>query len=220
MLNVIAILISLVALIPLLAYLLHWKFYSPKPFIRVSGEQSGDPIHIPEKGNILFAVSTKSDRKSVLSEVWVNFNPDEVDLSKTKGAEKRVTVDNRFPNEFPLAILFPEKRIIVKGHFRGNYFDYETKKTDFSVKFIINSQIQTTTLPFLLNMFPARTMQREWIVRFKVIQGYTANIPRYGLALLPKESLHLEGIQSQGAMHAATSKGIGSLKVIELIGDK
>ena len=216
MLNFISILISLIALIPLLAYLLHWKFYSPKPFIRVSGEQSGDPIHIPEKGNIFFAVSTKSDRKSVLSEVWVNFNPDEVDLFKTKGAEKRVTVDNKFP----LAILFSEKRIIVKGHFQGNYFDYEAKKTDFSIKFIINSQIRTTTLPFLLNMFPARTMQREWIVRFKVIQGYTANIPRYGLALLPKESLHLEGIQSQGAMQAATSKGIGSLKVIELIGDK
>lgn len=216
MLNFISILISLIALIPLLAYLLHWRFYSPKPFIRVSGEQSGDPIHVPEKGNILFAVSTKSDHKSVLSEVWVKFNPDEVDLFKTKGAEKRVTVDNKFPS----AILFSEKRIIVKGHFQGNYFDYEVRKPDFSVIFIIDSQIQTTNLPFLLNMFPARIMQRERIVRFKVIQGYTANIPQHGLALLPKESLHLEGIQSQGAMHAATAKGIGSLKVIELIGNK
>ena len=213
MLSFISISISLIALIPLLAYFLHWKFYSPKPFIRVSGEQSGDPIHIPEKGSTFFAMSTKSDRKSVLSEVWASFNPNEVDLFKTKGAEQRITVDNKFP----LALLFSEKRIMVKGHFQGNYFDYEARKSDFSVKFIIKSEIETAALPFLLNMFPARRIQRERIVRFKVIQGYTANLQRDGLAVLPKESVHLEGVQSQGEIHASTSKG---LKVIELINDK
>ena len=213
MLSFISILIGSIALIPLLAYLLHWKFYSPKPFIRVSGEQSGDPIHIPEKGSTFFVVSTKSDRKSVLSEVWASFNPDEVDLFKTKGIEQRITVDNKFP----CALFFSEKRIMVKGHFQGNYFDYEARKPDFSVKFIIKSEIETTALPFLLNMFPARRIQRERIVRFKVIQGYTANLQRDGLAVLPKESVHLEGVQSQGEIHASTSKG---LKVIELINDK
>ncbi len=71
--NIISLLAGLLALIPLGAYFLHWKFYSPKPFIRVSGEQSGDPIQIPEKSTIFFAVSTKSDRKSVLCEVWGSF---------------------------------------------------------------------------------------------------------------------------------------------------
>ena len=214
--NIISLLVGLLALIPLGAYFLHWKFYSPKPFIRVSGEQSGDPIQIPEKNTIFFAVSTKSDRKSVLCEVWVSFNPDEVDLSKTKGAEQSVIVDNKYP----LALLFPEKRIIVKGHLQGNYFDYKAKKPEFSAKFIINSEIETTELPFLLNMFPARKLRTERIVRFKVTQGYTADLKRDGLLLLPKESVHLEGVQSQEEVYAATSKGIASLKVIELIDDE
>lgn len=213
--NIISLLVGLLALIPLGAYFLHWKFYSPKPFIRVSGEQSGDPIQIPEKSTIFFAVSTKSVRKSVLCGVWVSFNPDEVDLSKTRGAEQRVIVDNKYP----LALLFPEKRIIVKGHLQGNYFDYEEKKPEFSAKFIINSEIETTELPFLLNMFPARKLRTERIVRFKVTQGYTVDLKRDGLLLLPKESVHLEGVQSQGEVYAATSKGIASLKVIELIDD-
>jgi len=216
MLNFIAILISLIALIPLLAYLLHWKFYSPKPFIRVSGEQLGDLIHIPEKGNIFFAVSTKSGHKSVLSEVWVSFDPDEADLFKTRGAERRNIADNKFP----FALLFSEKRIIVKAHLQGNYFDYEAKKPKFSVKFIINSEIETTELPFLLNMFPVRKIKAERIVRFKVAQEYTANLQRDGLALLPTESMHIEGVQSQEEWHAATSKGTGILKVREIIGDK
>ena len=213
MVNTISLLVGLLALIPLGAYFLHWKFYSPKPFIRVSGEQSGEPIQIPEKGRIFFAVSTKSHRKSVLCEVWVSFDPDEVDLSKTRGAEQRVTVDNKYP----LALLFPEKRIIVKGHLQGNYFVCEAKKPEFSVKFIINSEIETTELPFLLNIFPARNLQAERIVRFKITQGYTTDLQRDGLVLLPKESVHLEGVQSQEEVYAATSKGIASLKIIEVV---
>ncbi len=216
MLNFISILIGSIALIPLVVYFLHWKFYSPKPFIRVGGEQSGEPIQITEMGDIFFAVSTKSGRKSLISEVWVSFDPDEMDLFKTRGAEKSSIVDNKFP----FALLFSEKRIIVKAHLQGNYFDYEAKKPEFSVKFIINSEIETTELPFLLNMFTARKIRTERIVRFKVTQEYTANLQRDGLALLPKESMHIEGVQSQEAWYAAASKGKGILKVREIIDDK
>lgn len=212
----ISLLAGLLGLIPLVVYFLHWRFYSPKPFVRVSGEQSGDPIQIPEKGKIFFGVCTKSSCKSVLCEVWVSFNPDEVNLLKTRGAEQRVTVDNKYP----LALLFPEKRIIAKRHFQGNYFDYEAINPEFSVKFIIDSEIETTELPFLLNMFPSRKLRTSRVVRFKVTQGYTTDPKKDGLRLLPKESIHIEGIQSQEGVYAATSKGVGSLKVIELIDDE
>lgn len=206
---------GLLGLIPLVAYFLHWRFYSPKPFVRVSGEQSGDPIQIPEKGKISFGVCTKSGCKSVLCEVWVSFNPDEVNLLKTRGAEQRVTVDNKYP----LALLFPEKRIIAKGHFQGNYFDYEAINPEFSVKFIVDSEIEATELPFLLNMFPSRKLRTGRVVRFKVTPGYATDLKRDGLQLLPKESIHIEGVQSQEGVIAATSKGVGSIKVIELIDD-
>lgn len=216
MLNLISILIGSIALIPLVAYFLHWKFYSPKPFIRVGGEQSGEPIQITERGDIFFAVSTKSGHKSLISEVWVSFDPDEVDLFKTRGAEQSSIVDNKFP----FALLFSEKRIIVNAHLQGNYFDYEAKKPKFSVKFIINSEIDTTELPFLLNMFPARKMKTERVVKFKVTEEYTTNLQKNGLVLLPKESIHIEGVQSQSSWQAATSKGTGILKVREIVDDR
>ncbi len=216
MLSLISIVLSSIALIPLLVYLLHWKFYSPQPFVRVSGEQSGEPIQIAEKGKIFFAVSTRSGHRSVLSEVWVSFDPDEADLFGTRGAEQSGIVDNRFP----FALLFPEKRIVVKTHLQGNYFDYEAKKPKLSVKFIVSSQIETAELPFLLNMFPARRIRTERIVRFEVTREHTASLQRDGLALLPKESIHVEGVQSQGAWHAATAKGTGILKVREIISDR
>ncbi len=161
-------------------------------------------------------MSTKSSHRSILSEVWVSFDSEELDIFQTKGAEQRITADNRFP----LALLFTGRKIFVKGHFQGYFFDFEAKKPEFSVKFICHSEIEASELPFLLNMFPARKIRTEQVVKFKVIQNYVANLPKDGLALLPKESLHIEGVQSQGAMSAATSKGIGRLKIREIIDDK
>ena len=69
-------------------------------------------------------------------------------------------------------------------------------------------------------MFPERKLQTDRIVRFKVTEGYTTDLQRDGLVLLPKESVHLEGVQSQEEVYAAASKGIASLKVIEVIDGK
>src|SRR3989344_3130524 len=102
MMEIAAIILSIIALIPFCAYLwLRW-FYSPKIFIRVGGDQQGvEPIQLSEKGDVPFGISTGSKIKAFISEVWVSFNDDCVDLSKTKGCEKRITTDN----QFPMAIL-------------------------------------------------------------------------------------------------------------------
>lgn len=212
-LTIISLIISLFAIIPLGVYFLHWIFYSPKPFIRVSGEQTGDPIQIPEKGKVFFAVSTESNLKTKLLEVWVSFNPDEVDLFKTKGAEQRGIVDSIFP----FALLFPEQRIIIKGNLQGNYFEYEPKKLEFLVKFTTISEPEQAELPFLINMFPPRKIQIERIVKFQTVKGYTLDLQRNGLKLLPGEYVHLEGVQSQEAVYAATEEGVATLKVREII---
>lgn len=119
-LAIISIALSVLALIPFGAYLFLRLFYYPKILIRVGGDQRGvEPIPIPEIGNIPFAILTKSKLKTLISEVWVSFDDESVNLFETKGVEKRITTDNRFP----MAILFTERRIVKAGYLQTNYFD-------------------------------------------------------------------------------------------------
>mgnify|MGYP001596596060 FL=1 len=211
-----AIILSVIALIPFCAYLgLRW-FYSPKIFIRVGGEQQGaDPIEIPERGDVPFGITTGSKIKAFISEVWVSFNDDEVDLSKTKGGERRITTDSRFP----LTILFSERRAAKRGYLQTNYFDYESKTDNFSVKISIRAEVDEAGLPFLLNMFPTPKVVSERIVNFRAVEGMAHDLKKLGLTIGPGESLQSEGIQSQEAMWAATDKGIAQVKVRDVIED-
>ncbi|TSC79411.1 MAG: hypothetical protein G01um101418_987 [Parcubacteria group bacterium Gr01-1014_18] len=216
MMEIAAIILSIIALIPFCVYLwLRW-FYSPKIIIRVGGDQRGaEPIKIPESGNVPFGVSTRSGLKAFIAEVWVSFNDDEVDLSKTKGAEKRITTDN----QFPLAILFSEKRAVKRGYLQTNYFDYKPKGDNFSVKIGVRAETDGAELPFLLNMFPAPKVIFERIVRFKADKGTERDLKELGLAVGPGESIQSEGVQSQEAFWAVADKGIAQVKVREVIED-
>src|SRR3989344_3792846 len=102
----IALILSVIALLPLVAFLARWLFFTPKISIRVGGEQGGEPIQVPERGNVYFAVSTTSKYRVFISEVWVAYDDDPVDLSQTKGAEERITTDSRFLT----ALFFSERR--------------------------------------------------------------------------------------------------------------
>mgnify|MGYP001619770462 CR=1 FL=1 len=211
-----AIILSVIALIPFCAYLgLRW-FYSPKIFIRVGGEQQGaDPIEIPERGDVPFGITTGSKIKAFISEVWVSFNDDEVDLSKTKGGERRITTDS----QFPLAILFSERRAVKRGYLQTNYFDYKPKADSFSVKISVRAEVDEAGLPFLLNMFPAPKVVSERIVNLRAVEGMAHDLKKLGLTIGPGESIQSEGIQSQGAFWAVADKGIAQVKVREVIED-
>ena len=216
MMEIAAIILSIIALIPFCAYLwLRW-FYSPKIIIKVGGDQQGmEPIQLSEKGNVPFGISTRSKLKTFISEVWVSFDDDCVDLSKTKGGEKRITTDN----QFQMAILFSERRTVKQGYLQTNYFDYEPKIDNFSVKIIVGAETDETELPFLLNMFPAPRVTAERLIRFKVAKGMGHDLKKLGLTIGPGESIQSEGIQSQGSFWAVADKGVVQVKVREIIKD-
>ena len=215
-LTTISIILSVIALIPLGVYFLLRSFYSPKIFIMVGGDQQGmEPIQVLEKGNVPFGISTGSKIKAFISEVWVSFNDDEVDLSKTKGGEKRITTDI----QFPLAILFSERRIAKRGYLQTNYFDYEPKVDSFSVKILVRAEADEVELPFFLNMFPAPKMVSERVIKFEVIKGMVYDLKKLGLTIGPGESIQSEGVQSQESFWAVAEKGIVQVKVREIIKD-
>lgn len=211
-----AIILSIIALIPFCAYLwLRW-FYPPKIIIRVGGDQQGiEMIQVPESGNVPFGISMGSKLKAFVFEVWVGFNDEEVDLYKTKGGERRITTDN----QFPMAILFPERRTVKQGYLQTNYFDYEQKTDNFSVKITVRAETDEAELPFLLNMFPTPKMIAERVIKFKVVKGMTNDLKKLGLTMLPGESMQSEGVQSQGAFWAVADRGIAQVKVREVIED-
>lgn len=214
--EIVAIILSIIALIPFCAYLwLRW-FYSPKIIIRVGGDQQGsEMIQVPESGNVPFGISMGSKLKAFVSEVWVSFNDEEVDLHKTKGGERKITTDN----QFPMAVLFPERRAIKQGYLQTNYFDYESKAGHFSVKIITRAETDEAELPFLLNMFPAPKMITARVIKFKVVKGMANDLKKLGLTMLPGESIQSEGVQSQEAFWAVADRGIAQVKVREVIED-
>src|SRR3989344_4372761 len=214
MMEIAAIILSIIALIPLCGYLwLRW-FYSPKIIIRVGGDQQGvELIQVPEKDSIPFGISTRSGLKTFISEVWVSFNDDCVNLSKTKGGEKRITTDN----QFPMAILFSDRRAVKQSYLQTNYFDYEPKIDNFSVKIIVRAETDEAELPFLLNMFPAPKIIAKRLIGFKVAKGMEHDLRKLGLTIRPGESIQGEGIQSQEAFWAVADKGIAQVKIREII---
>ena len=209
-LTIISIILSVIALIPLGAYFLLRSFYSPKIFVRVGGDQQGvEPTQVLERGNVPFGISTGSKIKVFISEVWVSFDDEQVDLSKTKGGEKRITTDN----QFPMAILFSERRAVKQGYLQTNYFDYEPKIDNFFVR----AETDETELPFLLNMFPAPKITAERLIGFEVVKGMGHDLKKLGLTIRPGESIQSEGIQSQEAFWAVADKGIAQVKIREII---
>jgi hypothetical protein len=204
----ISILALLVALIPLLVYFA--RSYLPKVSFRVGNMLVAEPINVPRNGRIHFAVFTESKRRIMMSGVWVEFDPDEVDLSKTKGAEQRLTTDG----ESPVALFFPEVRIVAKGHLQANHFDYQARKDAFRVNLVAYATVDVAELPWLLDMFGPKTLRVERTLRFSV-SADPSNIPELGLVLRPKEGMSVEGPQAQEAIWAKTDKAGTAVKIIE-----
>lgn len=172
-------------------------------------------IQVPESGSVPFGISMESKLKALVSEVWVSFNDEEVDLHKTKGGERKITTDN----QFPMAVLFPERRAVKQGYLQTNYFDYKQKTDNFSIKITVRAETDEAELPFLLNMFPVPKVIAERVVKFKVVKGMINDLKKLGLTMLPGESIQGEGIQSQEAFWAVADKGIAQVKVREIVGD-
>lgn len=181
----VVLLLSLVGVPPLAAYVALRVFYSPKIEFRVAGEQLGEPIPIPQAGNRFFAVSTRSSRRVELSEVWVAFESDEVDLSGTHGPETRSTLDTKFP----AALFFGAKRVVAKRLLQANFFDYKAQTEEFRLRFSAVANVNETDLPFLLDMFPAKKFLVERVVRFRVTNDAPQDLIASGLQVKSGESV-------------------------------
>jgi hypothetical protein len=212
---VLGVLGGVLGILSLTVYLIRWKFYSPRLLFRVSGEQMGEPIKVNPVGHVGFATFTKSTKKIRVLGLWINFHPNEVDLFKTRGIEKKMTVDR----EFPMSIAFGEEKEVVKGTLQANYFNYQAKGNKFTVKFDILSEINPTELPFLIDMFPPRKVRSMRTVTFEVDKNVVMDLKTHGLTLLPGEAMQTVGVQSQEGVWAVSDKEGAVLNVMEIVED-
>jgi hypothetical protein len=211
--EIVALIFTIVALIPIVAYLCLQLFYKPKISIRVGGDQQGNKIiNVLEKGEISFAICASTKFKTYISEIWVNFNNIEVDLSKTKGAETRITTER----QFPVSILFSGLKTIKVGYLQANFFSYNSISENFSIKITVRVETDEADLPFLLTMFPSPKVIFERIVEFKVVKGMISDLNQLGLKLNPGESIQVEGVQSQEAVYVNSEKALSQIKIIEI----
>ena len=215
MYEIISFVLGVLGISSLVVYLIHWKFYSPHLLFRVAGEQQGEPIKVNPIGQVPFATFTKSSKKIRVLGLWIYFNPDDVDLFKTRGAKKEMTVDR----QFPMSIAFGEEKDVVKGTLQANYFKYQAKGNKFIVKFDGLSEINSTELPFLLDMFSPRKVRSTRTVTFEVDNNVVTDLKTHGLPLLPGEAMQTVGVQAQEGIWAVSDKEGTVIEVMELVED-
>ncbi|MBI4394549.1 MAG: hypothetical protein HY556_12270 [Euryarchaeota archaeon] len=207
-----ALLLSIVALIPLLAYAVQRTAFAPRIRFRVAGEQQGEPIPVTPNGRIIFGIGTESRRRVRVTDVFALGDPAIVDLSKTKGTEVRMSIDAGFP----LGIFFPGPYVITKGHHHGFYWQHESRAPAFSIKLVAEGQVEDTEVPPILDMVPTRRFRAERIVLFVVKDTGDQDIHAAGYTVGPGEALHVDGVQAQEALFAAANKENTPVRVLEV----
>ena len=203
----------IIALVAPATYLFYWRFISPRIILRFAGEQMGEPLLVPRTGVVSFAVGTKSQNQINILSTEVYFNDDQVNLFKTIGINKEISLDRNLP----MSVVFPEKKRIVKGTFEGNYIYMEAKVDTFSLKLVVVSEPDHSTLPFWLSVMPTRKVRTEKAVSFKIDPNFIEDLKKQGLLLKPGEAIHVSGVQSQESVFMVSSKGTSAVDVREVV---
>jgi hypothetical protein len=211
-LAIVGVMLGIVAVAPMLV----WWLYSPMAGFRVGGEElGGDGIAVPMAGRVPLAVFTDSKRRLEIENLRISYDPENVDLAKTKGAHTLITTDRRYP----VALRFAGPRELVAGHLQGAYFDYMAKRPAFRVKLTTTLRARQEELPYWARVFGSNSRTVERIVEFTASKGAAWTLPESGLRLEPGESLEVEGVQSQEGASCATKKGTAYGRVIEILKD-
>lgn len=210
--EIISLVLSIIGAATLAVYLVRWYLYSPRVFIRIGGEQGGEPILAKAQGKLYFAIGTRSKRRVVISGVWASCNDAYVGIG-AKGARQILTIDS----EFPLAVVFSDRRVVSRMHLQGNYVNYRAKGRAFAIKIEAISEVDETEHPFLVDMFAPRKAKTERVILFNVDPQANRTLQESGLALHPGEALHMEGVQAQDEVWAAADKGEAKLDIREVI---
>lgn len=78
---------AVLALVPIIIYIIARFYYHPNISLKVSGEQSGKPIPLPSyEGNFMLGIATNLKKDVVIEEVRIDFNPEQIKLSEDKKA--------------------------------------------------------------------------------------------------------------------------------------
>ena len=194
---------------------IYWLRVNPRIFFRIAGEQYGDLILIQKNTRILFAVGTNSSGHINILNIAVYFDDNQVDLFQTKGINKEGSADR----SFPMAIIYPEQKVVTKNSLQTNHFDMQSNADEFSLKIIVTAEPDHARLPFLLSVLPVRKIRKEKIVQFRVDQNLKKDMKKQGLMLKPGESFHAVGVQSQEGVSAVTSQGTATIDVREILDD-
>lgn len=193
--------------------LIYWWRISPKVFFRVAGEQLGEPIPTSNRESIFFAIGTSSPNQVNILSLAVYFDDNQVDLFKTKGIEKEMSTER----QLPMAIIFPEQKVVTKNRLQTNYFDFQAKADNFTIKLVATVEPDHSRLPFWFSILPVRKVHKERIVQFRIDADPAPSLQKQGLMLKPGESFQIAGPQSQEGISAAASQGTVTVDVREIL---
>jgi len=194
----VAIFAVILALLPISSYLVSRFYYCSSISIRVSGDQSGDPIPLPSASDsITFGITTDSDKEVVIEDVRISFNPKEVELNEDREAVTRAwhmvtdkgtaQVDvqegsdgspepqssvNYFPRDstFPAILRMGGSPLVTKEYLKLYAWKYQTTENamKFQVRITINHRLQEHEMKLPWDMFPPRLRTFTKILNFQV----------------------------------------------------
>ncbi len=84
---VLGIFATILALVPIIVYIIARFYYRPDVLLKVSGQQSGKPIPLSSyEGNFMLGITTNLKKDVVIEEVRIDFNPEQLKLLEDKKA--------------------------------------------------------------------------------------------------------------------------------------
>jgi len=179
---------TVLALIPILVYIVSRVYYHPKIFLTVGGQQSGTPIPLPSSSNeISVGVGARSNKETIIKEVLLQFSSQEVELI---GGTLTTTLDR----DFPAALHFSGSWIIKAKHSKLFRARYKVKKgiQQFQIKILVYAKVDESEVSFPFDMIPPKIHKCEFIYKFEVEDfkgNFGEKIKRYGFPLGPGEAI-------------------------------
>ena len=213
-LSIIGTIASIVGILYFGLYGVNYYFYRPAVSIRYGGQEMWPSVPVPLDGRVPFATISGSSHRTKLTSVRVLYDPTTVDLSSTKGAVERLSVEN----DFPASIDFDDDAgaTIVKNHILGNFFDFSSKAQVFAVKFEVTAETDPAELPFLVSMFSPRRERFDQEVTFSTDINVVPDLKKYGLEIRPGECVETTGIQAHEGVSCVAETGQVKVKVLEV----
>ena len=181
---------TVLAIIPIVSYIITRVYYRPKIFLKIGGQQSGTPIPLPStRGQIWIGVGTMIDKETIIQEVFLQSRSNEVELNSKEGF-LTITLDE----DFRSALHFSGSWLIKKMNSKLFVARYKVQDSikQFPIKILVYAKIDESEVPFPWDMILPKIHKYEFIAQFKVEDSkgkMIENLKKYGYPLEPGESI-------------------------------